>query len=30
MSTLAQQTNVYVFGHSDAELQRLIDQSRWI
>jgi ubiquinone/menaquinone biosynthesis C-methylase UbiE len=28
MNDLTQQANVYVFGHSDAELQRLIDQSR--
>jgi len=30
MNDLTQQTNVYVFGHSDAELQRLIDQSRFL
>jgi ubiquinone/menaquinone biosynthesis C-methylase UbiE len=30
MSDRTQQANVYVFGHSDAELQRLIEQSRFL
>jgi ubiquinone/menaquinone biosynthesis C-methylase UbiE len=30
MNDRTQQANVYVFGHSDAELQRLIDQSRFL
>jgi ubiquinone/menaquinone biosynthesis C-methylase UbiE len=30
MNDRTQQANVYVFGHADAELQRLIDQSRFL
>ena len=30
MNDRTQQANDYVFGHSDAELQRLIDQSRFL